>query len=43
MPCEIKNKERDKESEVSLTSDCRLPDILAFVPTCNGNIKHQEN
>lgn len=41
MPCEI--KEEDEEREVSLTSDCRIPDILAFVPMRILNIKKTRN
>lgn len=43
MPCEITNKEGDEEREVSLTSDFRLPDTLAFVPMGTSNTKKTRN
>lgn len=43
MPCEIKSKEGDEERELSLTSDCILPDIVAFVPMVILKTKNTRN
>lgn len=43
MPCEIQNKEGEAKREVSLTSDFRLPDILAFGPVGLLNTKKTRN
>lgn len=43
MPCEIQSKEGEVKREVSLTSDFRLPDILAFGPVGILNTKKTRN
>lgn len=45
MPCVIKKKKKggEEEKEGPLTSDFRLPDILAFVPMGILNVKKSTN